>query len=220
MRALSYVGDNSVNAKGLLDPAFFAAQYFREKHAPDYSKHYFAVNFRHLYIEDNFNTVFFTFSDCINILEKLSRIDEESQTILVPMHTFFKGGDDRIILNRLAQQINDPRVVVQNIPLSLEQTMRLYQNATICVGMRFHSIVLQTILNGKNYVLDYTDSQNGKIVNMLGELHLLDKIEGRYVHPTKMKDLVFKTDVDRINVSEDILNSYKNQYVELIKSQI
>lgn len=101
---------------------------------------------------------------------------------LVPMHYFHIGGDDRDFLNSLAIQLNSPNIEVQNVNLSLEQTMAVYQQASLNVGMRFHSVVFQTVLSGKNIVLDYTEPQKGKIGGFLNDIGGMDFYKTRYVN--------------------------------------
>ena len=116
-----------------------------------------------------------------DIIKEIAEKYKEREVLLVPMHTFSIGGDDRYILNGIAQSLKLDNITVQNNPLSLEETMSKYYNAWFCIGMRFHSIVLQTLLNGKNYILDYTDPLNGKTVSMLQQLQLQDYYNEHYI---------------------------------------
>lgn len=86
------------------------------------------------------------------------------------MHYFHIGGDDRDFLNTLALQLNQQNIEVQNRNLSLEQTMDVFHDASLNIGMRFHSVVFQTILSGKNIVLDYTEPRKGKISGFLKDI--------------------------------------------------
>lgn len=94
--------------------------------------------------------------------------DTNNNLVLIPMHYFCVGNDDRLFLNELCMtnsKLSD--IYVHNHPLSLVDTMKVYYESDITVGMRFHSVVFQTILNGKNYVLDYTEPQKGKIYGFM-----------------------------------------------------
>lgn len=217
-RAYSFI-NNIVNEQplGLLDPAFFAAQYFRTMRKDVIEETYAAVNFRHLFVAEKPSSGQFSFEECLSLLRNLASLQEDLKIRLIPMHTFFKGGDDRVILNRLCMALNNPRVAVQNVPLSLEDTMSVYRNAQLCVGMRFHSIVLQTVLNGKNYILDYTDPNKGKIYNMLNELQIYSKLKGRYLHPGMGGTFEFDKNPEAITPSDHFLNEYKEKYVQSIK---
>lgn len=100
---------------------------------------------------------------------------------LIPMHYFHVGGDDRFFLNTIALRLNRQNIKVQNVNLTLEETMNVYQNAYFNVGMRFHSVVLQTILSGKNYILDYTEPKKGKIFGFLHDIDQNGFYDDRYV---------------------------------------
>ncbi|WP_019615909.1 polysaccharide pyruvyl transferase family protein [Psychromonas ossibalaenae] len=109
--------------------------------------------------------------------------DEFPQKIikLYPMHYFHIGGDDRIFLNNIARQLNRPNIYVQNSPLTLDETIDVFRKAFFNVGMRFHSVVLQTIASGKNYVLDYTEPNKGKINGFLKDVDKINFYKNRYI---------------------------------------
>ncbi len=106
---------------------------------------------------------------------------KEREIRLMPMHYFHIGEDDRKFLNAIALELNQDNIRVQNEVLTLEETMEIYQNAHFNVGMRFHSVVLQTIVNGKNYILDYTEPKRGKISGFLKDIDEKGFYLGRYV---------------------------------------
>jgi len=89
---------------------------------------------------------------------------------LIPMGYFHLSHDDRDFLNTLKIKLEKNNVEVQNMILSLEQTMEVFQNASLNIGMRFHSVVFQTMLSGKNIVLDYTEPEKGKISGFLQDI--------------------------------------------------
>ena len=97
--------------------------------------------------------------------------------------------------------------------------MEKYYDAYFCVGMRFHSVVLQTVLNGKNYILDYTEPQKGKIYGMLDELNIVDVYASRYT------SLLDNPDIDnliiecqRYEADFSLLDDYLNSYSRLLKT--
>ena len=96
--------------------------------------------------------------------------DEFGMVKLVPMHTFCVGGDDRYYLAKIALGMNDNRCTVIHKPQNLWELYACYENARACVGMRYHSVVMQTILNGNNFILDYTDPASGKIAGFVKDL--------------------------------------------------
>ncbi len=117
--------------------------------------------------------------------------------ILMPMHTFYIGGDDRYIQNRIAQDLQYDNIKVIQKPLSLKEAYDLVSSAEGCVGMRYHSIVFQSFLNGNNYILDYTDSKNGKIKAFLD---LIDKhgfYQSRYMNILNSETFDFSINGER-----------------------
>lgn len=114
----------------------------------------------------------------------LSDLHEQSgmELKLVPMHYFAIGGDDRVYMNLLKRTMGSDGVMVQNDPLTLEETFQLFAQSSVCVGMRYHSVVLQTMLNGTNIVLDYTDPEKGKIKGFLREIDMANHYENSYLN--------------------------------------
>jgi len=135
------------------------------------NQEYIAVNLREFPLEYNKQ------SDSANINEELKKFIKElalkysdKEIRLIPMHYFYIGGDDRVFLNSIALDLKLENIKVQNPNLTLKETIEIYQNAYFNVGMRFHSVVLQTIASGKNYVLDYTEPKKGKIFGFLSDI--------------------------------------------------
>ena len=101
---------------------------------------------------------------------------------LVPMHTFYVGGDDRVYLEEMVfDNKKNHMVEVLHKPLCLEEMYKLYMNASMCFGMRYHSVVMQTILNGNNAILDYTDKKTGKIYGFIDITNSLDFYKNRRI---------------------------------------
>ena len=133
--------------------------------------------------------------------------------------TFVIGGDDRVILTKIANKVNKDDVMVLQNPLNLKETMEKYYDAYFCVGMRFHSVVLQTVLNGKNYILDYTDPQRGKISGMLNELKIVDVYASRYASLWDNSNIdVFDIECQRYEVDFSLFDDYLNSYSKLLKT--
>lgn len=105
----------------------------------------------------------------------------DNRIILTPMHYFHIGNDDRYFLNEIYLKASLDNVFVQDEILTLEQTMMNFKTAKFCIGMRFHSVVLQTILNGNNYVLDYTEPKKGKINGFISDIDTQDFYKTRYI---------------------------------------
>lgn len=208
------------NAFSLIDPAFITAYWFRKQHQVKPTNDFCCINLREMFITDVRKKGRFCIDDCEKLIIQVMNTIPQMPVKLVPMHTFCIGGDDRIILNKIANRINSDRIIVQNKPLSLEDTMELYYNSKICVGMRFHSIVLQIVLNGHNYIMDYTEPDKGKIINILQQLKLVDSFKGRYVHYDNIKNLKVDKNIPQVQISDETLEAYLREYIEILKTVI
>lgn len=205
---------------GLIDPAFFASLVFLHKHK-EYKRRedYIACNFRDVALEGDHYSSKIISSDFYVLIVKNIQKKYGLPVKLVPMHNFFIGGDDRIILSNIEHALSSDSIHTIREPQSLEQTMLLYYNAKACVGMRFHSIVLQTVLNGKNIVVDYTDAQNGKIISMIRQLGIENCFERRYFPLYSNNKLEFDfQDIKRIDVDKNQILNYEDRFVDLLKN--
>lgn len=164
----------------IIDPAFLSCCVYRKKRTAASPEEFIAVNFRDLTAEgDHYSRSRMDDSMFVGIIRQVLS-STQLPVLLVPMHTFAIGGDDRIILERIAQKVKDDRIAVQHSPLSLEQTMDCFSSAKACIGMRFHSVLMQTALNGNNYIVDYTHPREGKIGGLIRQLGMTDFYAGRY----------------------------------------
>jgi len=170
--------------KTAIDPAVECALKYIQKVGKKDKQDYIVVNLREFpseYSRDNIR-------DKINyvlevFIKDLSKKFKDFQIVLVPMHYYFIGNDDREFLDEI--KFRNPELVnikVQNEILTLEETMELFMNAYFNVGMRFHSVVLQTILSGKNYILDYTEPGRGKISGFVNEIDKSNFYRDRYIN--------------------------------------
>lgn len=197
-----------------IDPAFFCAQYYKNNY-PRKEGEYIAVNFRDISLDQYEGNKWENEEVFKNIL---SRLSEHSLPIhLIPMHTFYVGGDDRYLLNRLYFETKNANIIVHNNPLNLVEVMDLYMNAKICVGMRFHSIVLQTILNGKNIILDYTNPKTGKIISMMQELNMEDNYHKQYYSLIYHQGNLSLDSCNQFHVDGNYIEKNKKIYIENIK---
>lgn len=117
-----------------------------------------------------------------SFVAKVSQNNSEKKIILVPMHYFHIGDDDRVFLNSIALDLGLNNIFVQNRPLSLFETLNLFAGAGLNVGMRFHSVVFQTLVSGNNYVLDYTEPKKGKISGFIQKIDHSGFYNRRYVN--------------------------------------
>lgn len=214
---------NSKNCKSKvvssIDPAFFAGEFFLSTIREHRTESYIAINFRDVQIDGHYSTRMISEDELCGLVEQIiNQID--LPVFLIPMHYFDIGGDDRRILTRIEHRINSPKVKTIHKPFSLFDTMECFYHARFCVGMRFHSIVLQTILNGNNYILDYTDPVSGKISGMMKQLELSQFYINRRYSPYEnngglQMDI---TNRNRFEISKSILREYKNIYLDALKA--
>jgi len=100
---------------------------------------------------------------------------------LVPMHYFHIGNDDREFLNKIRFELDKKNISVHNKPLSLSGTLQVYSQAKFNIGMRFHSVVFQTMVSGKNFILDYTEPNKGKIAGFLNDIDPAGFYSDKYI---------------------------------------
>lgn len=124
-----------------------------------------AINFREFPISAYNARSMLSNNDIAKLLAKIA--GKYDSVYLVPMHTFCIGGDDRNFLTELALKANCSNIHVIHKPMNLYELFKVYANSMACIGMRYHSVVFQTLLNGNNFIFDYTDKVNGKIVSFL-----------------------------------------------------
>lgn len=146
------------------------------------TKEYIAVNLREFPLEYNRDRDAKNINNELkNFIKDLSEKYPDREIRLIPMHYFHIGGDDRVFLNTIALELQKENIKVQNANLTLEQTIEVYQNAYFNIGMRFHSVVLQTISSAKNFILDYTEPNKGKIYAFLADLDKKGFYNNRYI---------------------------------------
>jgi polysaccharide pyruvyl transferase WcaK-like protein len=85
---------------------------------------------------------------------------------LLPMHHFCVGGDDRDFNRRFAKTYLPPlNPLVECRPLSLQEILASMQETTLCLCMRFHSVLFAHTLGAPFFAIDYT--QGGKVAAYL-----------------------------------------------------
>lgn len=158
---------NRFDTISLGDPAVISVENYKKSNNKK-KKTYLAVNFREYQKEEYGLPCVLTEDYCRKFLARLQEYYEE--ILLVPMHTFSIGGDDRYFFSKVVYQQNYKNIKVVHNPMNLHQLYRMYSNAEGCVGMRYHSVVMQTILNGNNLIMNYTDMRNGKIQGFIRDV--------------------------------------------------
>lgn len=196
----------------LIDPAVFSVLAYKEKNRNDEKSSYIAINLRdfpNIYRVEKNNKVNIN-DKCFNIIKKLGIDNEEIK--LVPMHYFDIGGDDRIILEQLKNHLGK-NTLVYNKPLSLEETLSCFYHANYCIGMRFHSVVLQTILNGNNYILNYTAPKKGKIPGFIKQINGENFYKSRYINLQDINDdETLQISNESFKCDEILIKNYENIY--------
>ena len=198
-----------------MDPAVFTADYYRRTYPPKTSD-YVAINFRNIAGDSYDDTKSKAYDELFRRIIKTESANNKLR--LIPMHTFVIGGDDRYYLNYLSEGMTQS-VDVQNRPLSLRDTMEVYRDARYCYGMRFHSVLLQTILNGNNYILDYTDPTKGKIVGLLESLGIYEQVKqaGKYVSLVDGTNEFSTNTGVPVKIANSIISDYRSIYISKLK---
>ena len=214
-------GCDSSKVTSLIDPAFIACMVYLESPTV-LTDDYISINFRDVELEGNHYLNHEVSTDIFANIVKSVLSKSNYPIHLVPMHNFFIGGDDRIILSKIANKVASDRIKVLHHPLSLKQTMDEFYNANYSVGMRFHSVVLQTALNGRNFIIDYTDPQNGKIISMIKNLGMENTYRNRYLSlhsPQKIYDIDINQ-IEQYNISNDYLQDSFSKYCSYVRRLI
>lgn len=217
--------NKSFDAKSIetsYDPAVECTLEFNKLHTT-INEDYIAVNLREFPLEYSKNC------DSKNINEELKFFIQDiadkfsdREIRLIPMHYFHIGGDDRVFLNSIALELKKANIKVQNSNLTLRKTMETYSNAYFNIGMRFHSVVLQTISSGKNYVLDYTEPKKGKIYGFLSDIDKNNFYDERYIslQADKITAEIIKDTDEKFLTNDDVvrrLNVYTEKLKEILK---
>jgi len=216
-RRMPKLAENAVVAG---DPAMLAADVFlRDCSAESAAEDFIAVNFRDNPLGYGLGADFNAIEQFKVILDSLICIG--LPIVLVPMHTFYIGDDDRVILNRLAQFYDDSTVSVQNRVVSLQETMGIYYRAKLAVGMRFHAVLLQTILNRRNYIVDYTDAKSGKIMGLINLLNIQNQLQNRYISLESNSGLLsFDLNTSPFCLDLDLISKIRKIFLQKMRSSI
>ena len=96
------------------------------------------------------------------------------------------------------------------------QAYDLVSCAEGCIGMRYHSIVFQSFLNGNNYILDYTDPKNGKIKAFLDFVDTADFYHSRYINILNSETFDFSIGTERFSYEENNYIESCNEYARIL----
>ncbi|MDR0567334.1 MAG: polysaccharide pyruvyl transferase family protein [Prevotellaceae bacterium] len=150
------------------------------------------------------------------VKDAVSRLCAGRKTLLLPMHCFGVGGDDRYFLNHLCRELQNPGVTVQNEPLTLCQTLERFRCADLCIGMRFHAVVLQTVLNGRNLILDYTDPAKGKIAGFIRQIGGEERYRSRYMALQESPAAPPRFDGEPFVLDAAVVTRYRETYLDAL----
>lgn len=206
-----------------IDPAIFALMYYKNKHKREPVKHnLLVICVREFPPEYKINKRICVENINKQILEYIRQMQEITgkEILLVPMHYFGIGDDDRYFMNDFRFRNGGQKIRVQNPPLTMEETMRLFAGAELCVGMRFHSVVFQTVLNGKNLIWDYTDPRTGKIGAFISQIKGLPFYRDYYINLQTSQEKAIKIPQTSFAFDTDLIAGYEQLYLSTISQFI
>jgi polysaccharide pyruvyl transferase WcaK-like protein len=233
-KTLSLLGSLGIPLRGdevttAIDPAAFAALRYRGVHPDLETDGSVCVNVR-LFTkrsesEQGKNSIENVNQFLARAVHEIAAGCSANRVVLLPNHYFGIGGDDRFVMNRIRLLNRDPNVIVQNVPLSLEGTFDAMRRAIFCVGMRFHSVLMQSLVNGDNYIMDYTDPVYGKTVGFLKQVDSERFYADRYLS-LHSNDLTFpfrfrdRAESGRFPIPEERLKKFAQSYVSVLRKLI
>ncbi len=193
------------------DPAILPCLYCKENEKY-LSENYVVINLRKFPMNYSKKSHQYIDKQIVTFLEKLNSLNN-FKIKLVPMHYFAAGGDDRSYFYELLNQISgNTNIEVQNEPLNVENTLRIFAEAKYAVGMRYHSVLFQTVMNGNNYILDYTEPKSGKISGFIDYLSAQNFYKNRYLNIQESQNIDFHFSNEKFNLTldyEQVVQGYK-----------
>jgi polysaccharide pyruvyl transferase WcaK-like protein len=209
-----------INITTSIDPSVLACLWFNKVTKPQPTKDYIAINLREFPINYSApKTINEINEKLIKVVKVIIGLHSNSLIKLIPMHYFHFGNDDRVFLNSIGANLISNNLYIQNKPLNLYQTMEVFRNAKTCYGMRLHAVIFQTLLNGNNFILDYTEPLKGKISGFLKEIDLHGFYKKRYLNLQTEKDKygLLSTGANKFTVPMKEINEKLDRYRKGIK---
>lgn len=200
------------------DPAVISVENYKKRMQNNERNNTLAINFREYPGTSYGKERDFSMISARHLLEFVK--DKYEQIVLYPMHTFGIGNDDRLFLSRLLLDQQYENIRVMHKPLNLYELYECYANAKACVGMRYHSIVLQTILNGNNIVINYTDPKYGKIRGFLENIGAGNFYQNRILELSSELDYTVIYELEKGNHYQYTYSEMKKEYVEHLKKHL
>lgn len=206
-----------------IDPAVFALSHYKSCHTLDNEQNKrVVISVREFTSEYKMNKKVDVKDVNKKILKHIERVQQQTQldVLLLPMHYFGIGDDDRYFMNDFRFMHSNEQIVVQNRALSMEETMKVFSESEICIGMRFHSVVFQTLLNGRNMIWDYTDPDTGKVGAFIKQVNGDEFYRNSYLN--LQRDTENKTELPETAfvIDKQLISKYENQFVSAIKNVI
>ncbi|VGO15604.1 hypothetical protein PDESU_04189 [Pontiella desulfatans] len=167
--------------KSAICPAAFCAMHFREEYPPVRGAERICVNLRRMpdgYLDGAPERID---EATERLVLSLAQRFPEKEVVLTPNHYFAMGNDDRVLLNGIRFRSDAGNLTVRNKPLSLEGTMRFFADSCFCVGMRFHSFLLMSIVNGRCILLNYTGENEGKTAGFIRDYDTAGFFDSRHM---------------------------------------
>lgn len=217
--ANTLIGINN-KIKLLGDPAVISIEYYKKKSEVNRSN-YAAINFREYTPQEYGNECYYSIDIAREIIRCVQKHYEK--VFLVPMHNFSIGGDDRKFLSQLVLNQKYDNVYVMHETMNLYKLYDVFANAEACIGMRYHSVVMQTLLNGNNFVLDYTSPSRGKISGFINSLENKEFYDNRII---KLQKPIGKDKYELINaiLAGDRYTytnfDMENEYADILKNYV
>lgn len=210
----------SGTTQAAIDPAVFALDLFKRHYSSPEKQNVQVVSVRQFPAEYKIHSSIDgnrIDEKIIGIIHRLAQ-EKDMPILLLPMHYWGIGDDDRQFMNRI--RFANPRLSlqVQNAPLSTVETMKQFASAAACLGMRYHSVVFQTLLNGKNMILDYTDPQTGKIGNFLEQIRASSFYQTSYLNLQTSSPAEIAFPIAPFTLDPIILQNFKKQYINPLKN--
>lgn len=198
----------------LHDPAFIPPLIYKEKYCNNLKKtNEIVINLRDYPYEMTLEQrrELLKKLDCLfnNLLLQCPKIQ------LLSNHNFYVGGDDRKYFSDYLINYPHNDIYIEFKPLSLKETFGQISNKKYCIAMRYHAILFQTVLNGNNYILDYTEPKIGKTSGFLNTINGLTFYKNRYFNILTCPERIqLEEQSYKINID---YNDIVNNYISLLK---
>ncbi len=203
--SLFWVKENTVRADAICtgDPAVDFVEKWKEKSHPEKSlsnKDYFACFLREMTTEyvngmklDDFSMFRDNFEKELGRMIQYIREKTKLKPLLMPMHTFVIGNDDRDFDRRFIKKyLKDDPVEIGYKVYSSQDILSVMSKSRFNICMRFHSVLFAETLGVPFVAIDYTEG--GKIKGFLSDKEKEEFMIGRI----KMAQGKWKKNIDNI----------------------